>query len=664
MEDYRMTDDSYETPSTTPNFHTELAAQLAELMPEVIADGKVDVEKLKELLGSDTADSSERFGLFWPGKKRALRAAQEPTTATLRPDFENSKDWDTTQNIFIEGDNLEVLKILQKHYHAKIKLIYIDPPYNTGKDFVYPDNFKEGLDTYLEWTRQVNEEGKKVSTNAETEGRYHSNWLNMMYPRLKLARNLLTDDGVIFVSIDDHEYDNLKKLLDLVFGEANYLNTFVWVSNLKGRQISASGAAGTKEYILCYARRGDEAGEFRASASRMKALMPTIYKGFNYVTQSDERGAFVLKNELHNTNSAFNEVTRPNLVFDIYYDPKTGDVKTAPVSDTHLHAKYIKIAPKRNNNGTNKFHAYRWSTRKIEAESYDLEFLETPGGWKVYTKVRDVDSTSVKDVVMDITTSEGSADVERIGLDPKWFDYPKPINLIKLLVEAGTEKDSTVLDFFAGSATTAHAVMQLNSDDGGSRRFIQVQLPEPTHDGSDARNAGFDTIADISRRRIALAAGKISSEQDELLATRETPLDLGFRAYKLGDTNFSKWRTSSDVDADMLQQRLLELRDSSSADDATPDDLMTEILLKQGYSLNEKIVLSAIAGIDVRVVGDNLVIAYLDEHLKPTLDQLRAIIDTGPQRFIVLEDAFHGDDELKTNLAQLTKSKGIELWTA
>ena len=229
-----MTDEIYETPSTTPNFQTELAAQLADLVPEAIADGKVDVEKLKELLDGDVADGSERFGLFWPGKKRALRAAQEPTTATLKPDFDNSKDWDTTQNVFIEGDNLEVLKILQKHYHAKIKMIYIDPPYNTGNDFVYPDNYKEGLDTYLEWTRQVNEEGKKLSTNADTEGRYHSNWLNMMYPRLKLARNLLTEDGVIFISIDQHEHDNLRRVCAEVFGEGNVLGSVSVVNNLKG----------------------------------------------------------------------------------------------------------------------------------------------------------------------------------------------------------------------------------------------------------------------------------------------------------------------------------------------------------------------------------------------------------------------------------------------
>ncbi|WP_350258504.1 site-specific DNA-methyltransferase [Scrofimicrobium sp. R131] len=247
-----MTDEIYETSPTTPDFRTELARQLADLVPEAIADGKVDVEKLKELLDDDAADSSERFGLFWPGKKRALRAAQEPTSATLKPDFENSKDWDTTKNVFIEGDNLEVLKILQKHYHAKIKMIYIDPPYNTGKDFVYPDNYKEGLDTYLEWTRQVNEEGKKVTTNAETEGRYHSNWLNMMYPRLKLARNLLTDDGAILISIGDNEIAGLRLLCNEVFGENNFVGAF--------SRTSAEGGGLAKQiikghdYVLIYAR--------------------------------------------------------------------------------------------------------------------------------------------------------------------------------------------------------------------------------------------------------------------------------------------------------------------------------------------------------------------------------------------------------------------------
>lgn len=249
--------DIHEIPSTTPDLQTQLARQLQELVPEAITDGKVDVNKLTELLAGDIADSSERFGLFWPGKKRALRAAQEPTAATLRPVKDQSKNWATTKNVFIEGDNLEVLKILQKHYHGKIKMVYIDPPYNTGKDFVYPDNYKEGLETYLEWTKQVNEEGKKVSTNSEFEGRYHSNWLNMMYPRLKLARNLLTRDGVLCVSIDDHEVENLKRILMEIFGEDNFLAQLIW-----DKQHSQQQGVFKRyhEYVLVFARSAADLG--------------------------------------------------------------------------------------------------------------------------------------------------------------------------------------------------------------------------------------------------------------------------------------------------------------------------------------------------------------------------------------------------------------------
>jgi adenine-specific DNA-methyltransferase len=657
-----VNDDTFETPSSSPSFQTELAAQLAELVPESISDGKIDVEVLRELLASDVTETNERFGLFWPGRKRALRVAQSSTSATLKPSVTSSKDWETTKNLTIEGDNLEVLKILQKHYHAQVKVIYIDPPYNTGKDFVYPDNFKEGLESYLEWSRQVNEDGKKLSSNTDSEGRYHSNWLNMMYPRLKLARNLLTHDGVIFLSIDDNEYDNLKKLCDLVFGESNYLNTFVWVSNLKGRQISSNGAAGTKEYILAYARRADEANEFRASGTRLKSLMPNVYKGFNYTAQSDEYGPYVIKNELYNSNSAFNEITRPNLVFDIYYNPADGEVKTSPVSDEHRFDGFIKIPPKQNNNGTNKYHAFRWSTRKVESESHNLSFVEGPGGWKVFTKVRDIDSTSLKDLVMDITTNEGSSDIEKLGLDPKWFDYPKPVNLVKLLIEAASDKDSIVLDFFAGSGTTAHAVIQMNTEDGGQRRFISVQLPEPLSEDHPGRAAGLQTISDISISRIE-AASKYFEDKSDGLLSEDVRSDFGFRVYRLADSCFAKWRMGSDADVTKLEQHLFELRDSS-ADGSSQDDLLTEILIKQGFSLSESQSSVTVGALTLWSVGDGLLLAYLDETNKPTLDDLRLALDLQPAKFVILDDAFQGDDQLKTNLVQLCKSRGTELWTA
>lgn len=662
-----MNDDINYIPSDTPDFQTELAEKLAELAPEAIADGKIDVEKLKELLNGDADESNERFGLFWPGKKRALRAAQQPTTATLKPDLENSKDWDTTKNVFIEGDNLEVLKVLQKHYHGKIKMIYIDPPYNTGKDFVYPDNFKEGLDTYLEWTKQVNDEGKKLSTNSESEGRYHSNWLNMMYPRLKLARNLLTNDGVIFVSIDDNEFHNLFQIMLQVFGEQNYLNTFTWVNNLKGRQITGAGAAGTKETVIAFARNAHFTSEFKIPVEKARALMPQVYKGFDYEIHEDEHGPYVVKNELYNTNSAFNEKTRPNLVFDIYYNPSTREVKTADVSNGHVFDGFVKIPPKVNNNGVHKYHAFRWSRGKVESEQHNLLFKKTGQVYRVYTKVRDVTFTSMKDLILGISTTAGSKAVQDLGMRSSLFDYPKPPQLIEILASALTDDQDIVVDFFSGSGSTAHAVMQLNAEDGGNRRHIQIQLPEPTPEDSEARKAGFSTISKLSRERIHRAGEKIRHDFSEQLSQRDTPLDVGFRAYKLSDTNFSKWQVSSDTPANELEQQLLELRESAN-DNATPADLFVELLLKHGYSLTESIGDVSIAGLDLKTVldadGDVAVLAYLDEHTKPTLDQLREIADSKPVRFVILEDCFQGDDELKTNLVQICKTNGIELWTA
>lgn len=625
-----MNDDIHETPSTTPNFQTELAAQLAELVPEAIADGKVDVVKLQELLAADAADANERFGLFWPGKKRALRAAQEPTTATLRPDVENSKDWDTTKNVFIEGDNLEVLKILQKHYHNKVKLIYIDPPYNTGKDFVYPDNYKEGLDTYLEWTRQVNEEGKKVSTNADTEGRYHSNWLNMMYPRLKLARNLLTDDGVIFISIDDNEIDNLTKLCNEVFGESNHVATFIWKSKSGGANDSGEVAV-DHEYIVCFTRRKTD----RALGLDPDAIATTSYN------HSDDVGRYSLE-----------RLDKQNLQYSASMDYEL----VGPDAEVY---RLEHRDPARPNA------IWRWAKDKVARDMDQLVFKDG----HVYTKNYEKPGGKPRSILVEDRfgrTRTGSTEVRTL-LGGDYFDNPKPTKLLMMIAAIASSEHAIVLDFFAGSGSTAHAVMALNTRDGGSRRSISVQLPEPTVEGSDAREAGYRTIAEIARERIRLAGAEIGGEYSNQLAGDAEP-DLGFRAYTLADTNFSKWHVTSDVESDTLQQHLLDLRESSSADDATPDDLLTEILLKQGYSLTETVESIVVDGLDLRAVydsdGDIAVLGYLNEHVKPTLEQLRAVVDAGPARIIVLEDALRGDDELKTNLVQLAKSKNVELWTA
>lgn len=626
MNDDNNQDDINQVPASSPNFKTDLAKKLQELAPEVITDGKVDTKKLKELLDEDTADDSERFGLFWPGKKRAMRAAQEPTTATLKPAKEESKDWDTTQNIFIEGDNLEVLKILQKHYHNKIKMIYIDPPYNTGKDFVYPDNYKEGLQSYLEFTKQVNEEGKKVSTNSDTDGRYHSNWLNMMYPRLKLARNLLTDDGVIFISIDDNEQTNLKLLCDEIFGVENFVALLVWKSRL-GKGSTSTQFAVTHEYILCYARNSQNLD-------------------LNQDVRVSEKDSL---ERIRQWGQGDRKEDRPTM----YYPVKIEGQEIYPIRDDG--------SPGRWRIGKEKM------LELIDAGLVTIG--QGKGGQKEIYKIKpsgNVTSTahgSLLDGELVKTTAHGSKEIKILFSDmPYVFDYPKPTTLISFLASLVKEKDYTILDFFSGSGTTADAVMRLNAEDSGNRRHIQVQLPEETNGESQAFKYGFKNIADVSKERIRRAGEKIKQDFAEEIAKRKQPLDVGFKVFKLADTNFAKWQTSSDVDIDSVQQRFLDMRDSSN-DDASQEDLLTEILVKLGLPLTVKVNEDNIEGLKVWNVSDKAVVAYLDEHTKPSLDQLRAIADSDPGKIVILEDCFQGDDELKTNLSQICKSKDIELWT-
>jgi len=584
----KMTQEIFETPSSSPNFHTELAAQLADLVPEAVADGKIDLVKLKELLTLDVVETSERFGLFWPGKQLALRAAQMPTTATLKPEPEKSKNWKTTKNVFIEGDNLEVLKIMQKHYHGKIKMIYIDPPYNTGKDFIYKDNFSEGIGTYLEWTKQVNEEGQKTATNSETSGRYHSNWLNMMYPRLKLARNLLAEDGLIFISIDDNELAHLTRICYEIFGESNYLNTIVWhYGKMSNEQ---SKLPNNHEYVLV----------FKKSASG------GIYEK-------------IKKEDSEYRNRYIRHITPENTV--VY-----GSVKTS--TDNLILLRVKKVLEE---------------LGKDELADDDVLFDF------------DKEFKSHSDVIY-VSTIKGNAD-ENV----KEFDTgQKPVALMKLLLQLGApNRDDLVLDFFAGSGSTADALMQLNQEEGGNRQFILVQIPEPVESDSLAAKAGFSTIADLTRHRLSRAGERIDGSQ----ALLNHSFDSGYRTYKLSETGFAKWRVDSGTDESALEQYLFNLRDSAN-DHVGEEDLLTEILVKQGYSFSESIETVLIAGLSVQSIGEGGVLAYLNEKVKPPLEALREVLATDPHKFIMLEDSFQGDDELKTNLAQLCKSKNIEFWTA
>lgn len=612
-----MTEELNEVPRTTPDFATEAATKLAELFPEIVADGKINLDTLKTILDIDVEDGRERFGLTWPGKREAIRAAQTPTTASLMPDKENSVNWDTTQNVFIEGDNLEVLKILQKHYYGQIKMIYIDPPYNTGNDFVYADDFADSIGNYLKLTGQT-DDGGKLSTNSESSGRFHSNWLNMMYPRLKLARNLLRNDGCIAVSIDDAEASHLCEILDEIFGESNRVGVF--------SIIRAEGGGLAKQMIKGH----DSLFIYARSLSSFKPLLrPKDIRGKTVSIEGEEY--WIEEDWLRKEFGKYGTCMYEEI---LQYH---GQAKKDEIDNGLAEGKYI--------------------------------LLEKTGGFHVVGRYRKIseDGSKFYSVIKHLNKN-GNSDLKALGSDlASAFDYPKPTSLIQQFILGATffssDRDAMVLDFFAGSGTTAHAVMQLNANDGGTRRCISVQLPELTEEKSEARRLGFETISEISRERIRRAGKKILEEEGSKLDGRTDTLDIGFRTYKLVDTNFTKWKANSGLSEDQLVGLFADLADSAD-DRARPEALLTEVLLKLGFSLSETIETVNVEGLEAFSVADGIVLAYLDEHMTPTLDQLRALVAKEPERLVILEDAFKGNDELKTNLVQECRTRNVDLWTA
>lgn len=390
----------------------------------------------------------KKFGLVWEDKPEDVVLSCKTKVPILK-EVKNRKlisDNSDPHNILIEGDNYHSLSVLNYTHKGKIDVIYIDPPYNTGnKDFTYNDSFVDRDDSYR-----------------------HSKWLSFMNNRLSLARDLLKKNGLIFISIDDNEHAQIKLLCDEIFGHKNFINNFVWINNLKGRQLSNYGASKTYEYILCYGMLADKVDIFEGNIENLKKISPEIYKNKDYEVFEDNKGKYVIKNELHNTNSDFNEETRPNLVFDIYYNPKDNKVKF------ELDRKdkgYVKINPKKNNNGTHKFHAWRWSRDKIINETDDLEFIKNGNTYKIFTKIRDINTTTIKDIITNINTNSGGQELRNV-FGKKTFTFPKPVDLILFLLEFSSSENSTILDFMAGSGTTGHALLELNKQDGGNRNFI------------------------------------------------------------------------------------------------------------------------------------------------------------------------------------------------
>jgi adenine-specific DNA-methyltransferase len=427
-----------------------------------------------------------------------------------------------------------------------VKLIYIDPPYNTRNAFVYNDDFAvhsrefRGL-----WPDDVVTDSGSASEPPlfadAGDGRFHSAWLSMMYPRLLLARELLADDGVGFVSIDGNELAQLKLLLAEVFGARNIVATIVWVSNLKGRQISGGGPAGTHEYILCFAKNADAVARFRGSASDFHARMPAVYRRPGFAVKHDTKGAYVTKNQLYNTNSRFNERTAATLVYRIHYRPETGEVRVTDIDDETEFEGFLTAMPHPNHRPGLRWHAWRWSRAKVLADRDELEFDVSGGILRISTKVRDVDGMTMKDIVMGPSTISGQRDLDELGMH-HLFDSPKPVALLRTLIAVTTSGDDLVLDFFAGSGTTAQAVMEQNADDGGRRRFILVQLDEPVSPRSEAATAGYATIGEVTLERLRRAGQRLGSRATEKAVGKAvtgddvgvgSPVDTGFRVFRL-----------------------------------------------------------------------------------------------------------------------------------
>ena len=627
--------------SQTPT--KEKLEQLRKILPEAFTEGKIDWEKLKASLGEDINFSNERYVLNWAGKSDAFKALQTPSTKTLTPAKEESVNFEDTENIFIEGENLEVLKILQKSYFGKVKMIYIDPPYNTGNDsFIYPDKFSESKDEYQKRVGDKDEEGYvtkegNFSKNSKENGQYHSNWLNMMYPRLFLAKNLLRQDGVIFISIDDNEVHNLRLLMNEIFGEENFIEEIIWKNKYNAGALTR-GFANIHEYIIAFSKN---------PLSNIEAPLDenTVKKYNKRDSKFPLRGGFVTQ-----PLATGSKDERPNLRYPIHHKGK-------------------EIWPQKQ---------WIWSENRVEKAIANDEVVFNEAGDSYNPRVkqylRDENGNMRKGKPVSILigpyNQEGSKEIKTF-FEKNLFSFPKPSSLLKYLISftinEKEEKDGIYLDFFSGSGTLGQAVFDLNKEDDGNRKFICVQLPEKTDENSEAYKAGYKTIADIAKERIRRVSKII---KEELEAEKEKKkgelefeqkegssslLDLGFKVFKLSDSNFKQWQQIKNRDAAALEDQMKLFVDPVS-EKATAQNMVYELLLKSGKDLNSNIEeKNGYTSID-----NGELILVLEEANQKTIT---SILQEKPEKVIALDKLFKGNDQLKTNTALQMKDAGIEFKT-
>ena len=633
----------------TPDFVNENIEKLAALFPQCLtetAEGKkIDFDLLQQELSHDIVEGNrERYRLEWPGKREAIVTANLPTTKTLRPVREDSVDFDNTENLYIEGDNLEVLKLLQESYFGKIKMIYIDPPYNTGKDFVYKDNFAIDRETELFESGQIDEYNRRLVANPETSGRYHSDWLSMMYPRLKLARSLLTDDGVIFISIDEHEVCNMEKLCREIFGESNFIGTLPIVMNLKGNQ-DAYGFAETHEFFVVCTK-----DKTICSLGMFPVEDEELMKNW----LEDEYGLYKEADNLRATGVNAPREKRPNLWYPIYLNEDTLEFYITD-NDKPLLESDTEILPI---NPDGEELSWYWGKSTFNNSKHNLILKKTTNGWQFYRKQRpQLGDLPTKNLSLfykaDYSTSTSTTHLKNL-FGVKLFDGPKPVPFIIDLLHIGSYKDSIILDFFSGSATTAHAVMQLNAEDGGKRKYIMVQLPELTDEKSEAYKAGYKNICEIGKERIRRAANKIKeekpkkAEKEELFANVEDTQDYGFRVYRLDSSNMKDvyYRPQD------YKQETLNMFADNIKPDRTADDLLAQVMLDWGLPLSYKIDRTNINGKQVFRVAQDSLLACFDTGIDEAF--IKAIAKEKPLR-VVFRDSGFADDTAKINVQQLLK---------
>ena len=598
-------------------------AGLLELFPEVrTEDGQVDFDRLKLALGESVDVGKERYGLTWPGKAECFKTIQAPSLGTLLPAPDESVNWDTTENLIIEGDNLEVLKLLQKSYLGKVKMIYIDPPYNTGNDFIYPDDYSESLKTYLEYTGQVDEEGRKFSTNTDTDGRFHSKWLNMMYPRLYLARNLLRDDGVIFISIDDGELDNLRKLCDDIFGEENFVATNIWQKVFSPKN-SAQHFSVDHDYVVTYARNAEI---WRPALLPRSAAADARYEN----PDNDSRGPW----------------TSGDLTARNFYGAGSYTV-TAPGGKEYRNptGRYWVMSRERllalDADGR-----IWWGTGKNNMPRFKRFLSDVKEGVVPQTLWFHKDVGNTQEAKKELMATVAFGNTENV------LDTVKPTRLIRRMLQVATDADGAhiVLDFFAGSGSTAHAVAAQNAEDSGKRRYVLVQLPEPL----PTPEPGLTTIADITKQRAKGAAAHVKRSGMEPLG------DAGFRVFKLAKSSFHVWEGQQPHQLSALEEQL-ELHVDNLRDNRSADDVLIELLLKSGYPLSATVEEVTIDGKRVFSVADGAFLVCLDRGL--SLELMRAVAERKPERFVVLDEGFAGNDQLKANAVQIFKATNVTFRT-